>query len=383
MTTGHIVMLLDNPLKSDSRVEKEAASLLAAGYNVTIHAMHSEALPATEERNGYHIIRDISPSIDHPFSSEYRNFRERFVNMLSNQSFDALHCHDYKMIILGALIKKAKPSVKLVYDAHEFLPGWPMYQELSGFSNKIKGLLVWSYFVYKEKKAIKHANAVITVGPALAEEMKTEYHLSVTPTVLRNIPERLAFNTDSDYYKRLYNLPSNALVFIHSGNIYHSEERVQLMINAVMKIDRAYLVFIGDSKRIKELETANTNARVLFHPYAAQEQLFVLIHAADFGLVHTWQPYWRSHWLSLPNRIMEYTMVGLPIIATSQPEFMKLGMTYGNMVFYRGDAEEEMVKAIEMGISTQVALKRNAVISATSLSWEVEVMQLINLYRQL
>ena len=76
-------------------------------------------------------------------------------------------------------------------------------------------------------------------------------------------------------------------------------------------------------------------------------------------------------------------MVGLPIIATSQPEFMKLGMTYGNMVFYRGDAEEEMVKAIEMGISTQVALKRNAEISSTSLSWEVEVMQLINLYWQL
>ncbi len=383
MAVRKVIMLLDNPLVSDIRVEKEATSLTTAGHSVTIHAVAAPHLPEKEMRNGYTIVRDISPSIDHPFSATYTTFVKKFVSQLAGEQMDVLHCHDYKMIVLGAQIITLQPRVKLIYDAHEFLPGWPMYQELRGLSNKLKGYVVWKMAVLQEAKAIQKANQVITVGPALAIEMQKEYGLTSTPLVVRNVPEPCHFTTEPNYYRTKYHLPEEALVFIHSGNIYHTPERIQMMIAAVGSIKNAYLVFIGDSARLKALEKSNPHGHVLFHPYAQREELFKLMQAADFGIVHTWQPDWRSHWFSLPNRILEYTMAGLPVIATAQPEFMNLGKTFGNMVFYKGDVFSELVNAMEQAIVQRADLRVKAMTAAKDLSWETEVQPMLNLYQAL
>ena len=383
MARQRIIMLLDNPLASDARVEKEAASLTKAGHLVTIHAVTHSHLPQKEVRNGYTIVRDISTSIDHPFSRDYKTFSAAFVAQLVEERIDVVHCHDYKMIILGAQVVTLQPGIKLIYDAHEFLPGWPLYQELAGWLNKLKGYLVWKVAVWQEGKAIQKADAVVTVGQALALEMQKEFGLKKAPTVVRNIPERYDYSPQPNYYKEKYHLPKDALVFVHSGNIYHTSERIQMMMEVVLSVKNAYLVFIGDSSRLKALEKANTNARVLFHPYAQREELFMLMHAADFGIVHTWQPEWRSHWLSLPNRILEYTMAGLPVIATAQPEFLKLGKEFGNMVFYTGDVFSEMVKAIEQAIVQKEDLRAKAMAAAQHLSWDAEVQPLLNVYQSL
>jgi len=376
-------MLLDNPLVSDARVEKEASTLVAAGYKLIIHAVEKDGWPEKEVKNGYTIIRDIQLSIDHPFSKAYKVFRKNFVDKMVAESFDILHCHDFKMIILGALIKRKRPNLKLVYDAHEFLPGWPLYEELKGWQNRLKGLLVWKRFVRHERRAIRACDAIITVGPALALEMKKEYGLKQEPAVLRNIPEKIDLDVTPQYFHRHFNLPANTVVLIHSGNLYHSDERIQMMINAVLQVEKCVLVFIGNSQKLKTLAENNTSPRILFHDYVERERLYNLMGAADFGIVHTWQPDWRSHWFSLPNRIMEYTCAGLPIISTSQPEFMKLGLAYGNMVFYRGHNEGEMVQAISNGLLMRDALKRNAFNAAKALSWESESKVLLDLYAQL
>lgn len=57
MTRPRVLMPVINPMTADTRVEKQAASLAAAGYDVTVLATASGALPTIEERDGYTIHR--------------------------------------------------------------------------------------------------------------------------------------------------------------------------------------------------------------------------------------------------------------------------------------------------------------------------------------
>ena len=50
-----VVMLLDNPLISDMRVEKEAQSLVQAGLSVMIVCRTSTDVPERENRHGIEI----------------------------------------------------------------------------------------------------------------------------------------------------------------------------------------------------------------------------------------------------------------------------------------------------------------------------------------
>lgn len=53
----HVLMLVLNPMRSDSRVEKEAASLAAAGLSVTVVATAESGLQQREARDGFIIQR--------------------------------------------------------------------------------------------------------------------------------------------------------------------------------------------------------------------------------------------------------------------------------------------------------------------------------------
>ena len=58
--TTTVVMLLDNPLISDSRVEKEAVSFINSGFNVIVYCVSDKNLPSEETRNGIAIKRILS-----------------------------------------------------------------------------------------------------------------------------------------------------------------------------------------------------------------------------------------------------------------------------------------------------------------------------------
>ena len=52
-----VVMLLANDGRSDARVDKEAASLAAAGHEVVVLCLAATDLPACEPRAGYRLER--------------------------------------------------------------------------------------------------------------------------------------------------------------------------------------------------------------------------------------------------------------------------------------------------------------------------------------
>lgn len=54
---SQVLMLVLNPMRADSRVEREAAALAAAGHRVTVVATAEPDLDRREDRNGYSVLR--------------------------------------------------------------------------------------------------------------------------------------------------------------------------------------------------------------------------------------------------------------------------------------------------------------------------------------
>jgi glycosyltransferase involved in cell wall biosynthesis len=380
--TLEIIMLLDNPMRADARVEKEAMSLTLRGYKVKILAMQDDSLPLNEEKPFARVCRLLPDAISRPFSDEFNKFSRSFTEKAIVENYRIIHCHDYKTLLLGAAVKKKKNNVRLVYDAHEYLAGWPFYKEITGWLNRLKGRIVWKWFVSQEKKAIKYADRVITVSNSIAEAMQQALDLEALPTVVRNIPDRASL-VEEKYFHAKFKLPDNARVLVHTGNLYYALERIDMLVEVVQHFPQLYLVFIGSNSVLKKISSRYHSQQILFHDYMERMALNECLSAADFGVVHTWQPEWKSHWLSLPNRIMEYTVAGIPVIATAQPEFVRLGEEFGHIVTYRGDYKPALKDAIDSALKNYDSLKKNAMVAREMLSWAKESEKLINMYSEL
>ena len=76
------------------------------------------------------------------------------------------------MLFIGTEVKKMTPAVKLIYDAHEYLKGWPLYLSNKGIINKSKGYLVWLKELNLEKQSIKFCDEILTVTSTIASLFK-------------------------------------------------------------------------------------------------------------------------------------------------------------------------------------------------------------------
>jgi glycosyltransferase involved in cell wall biosynthesis len=109
-------------------------------------------------------------------------------------------------------------------------------------------------------------------------------------------------------------------------------------------------------------------------------QLMGMLASCDVGIIYTWRPDWPSHWLSLPNRLMEYTLCGLPIIATKQPEFVAFQAKTGHCVLFHGEKEQELSNAIDRVETDAVELKKMAERASSSISWRTESEVLLRVH---
>ena len=159
---NHILMLLDNPFRSDFRVEKEIRSLKGVGYRITLLCTKDAALPSEEDHENVTVKRLIDNDILlKPWTGQYRTLLRGLVEIVCGLRPDFVHCHDFRMLNIGVAIKQVLP-VKIVYDAHEYLRGYPLHLDAPSLLSKLKGYFVWQYLKEQEKQAINFADAIIT-----------------------------------------------------------------------------------------------------------------------------------------------------------------------------------------------------------------------------
>ena len=114
-------MLVRNSFTHDSRVEKEAATLVGAGYAVTVVAEAAPGVSLNEDRDGY-IVRRVERPLSKVPGLRLLAYLKRFEAALLESAPDILHAHDSDAVQPVARAAR-KLDVPFVYDAHELWLG--------------------------------------------------------------------------------------------------------------------------------------------------------------------------------------------------------------------------------------------------------------------
>jgi glycosyltransferase involved in cell wall biosynthesis len=310
-------MLVRNPYLWDVRVEKEARTLTAAGYQVTVVAEAAPGAPLREEREGTTVIRVPRPA-DRRFVRFFRHQRAVTAALVATEA-DIFHAHDSDALVpvAGAAARWSRPYV---YDAHEFWLG----RAPRGRSAPYR-LLFRAYYAVVERRHVPRAAAVIAVSPPIGRHLERLYRLPSVDLV-PNYPEVAPPRRPRDLrgLPGAERIPVDAPIVLHLGAV-STGRGIEQVIEALRWVPHAHLVLLGGTagdrsaavgRLAVDLGVADRVHRVEPVP---QDEVFAYGASATLGIAPV-IPDSLNHRYSLPNKLFQYMAAGLPVLASALPQ---------------------------------------------------------------
>ncbi len=371
--------------RTDVRVMREATALVEAGFAVSIVDIEcNRELPRVEEIRGVHVRHIILPSWLTP-----TRFKPWFliklvqaficgVSQMTRVPADIYHAHDE--IALPACYIAARLRHKpLIFDAHEL----PMSEPSVNRWLRLRALAtcLLTYF-------IRYCAGVITVSAPIAAKIGHDYHLSEV-TLVRNIPPYHVV-AKTDRLRQYLGLGPNARIALYQGGLSPDRGLDRLISAARFLDDDHLLVIMGDGPQTIKSELAALIAseevadRVKIIPAVPYKELLVWTGSANIGLIIYSLDYSPNVSMCLPNKLFEYVMAGLPILA-SQLEAVADIINSFHVGHVLSSLEPcAIAEAINGMLADSAALEQmqhNALcIAQSDFCWEKEQKQLVHLY---
>lgn len=376
-------MLLDNPFVADRRVQGEAASLAAAGHEVTLLATRAEGRPSAEVVDGVSVRRLFGPEI---FDVKRPGYVQTLAREIAAGTFDVIHCHDHWMLNLGAHVKRHMPRAVLVYDSHELFGHWPLnLSDGAGTFLRLKSRLVRAYCVWRERSNAARVDRVVTVNASLARELERDLRLARPATVVRNIPPAGTVPEGDRTIRATLAIPADQRILVCIGARLHRStlNLEQVMEELADRDDVALVLIAGDHRDLQRLATAKGYRNVYFHPFVPPDRVTSVLSGCDVGLVPTWNKRDLSYWYALDNKLFEYIAAGIPVLATRQPEYLRIVEGYGVGVCVDPDQTGAYSSGLSTILDAYPAWRERVLAARRELTWENEQGRLLELYEEL
>ncbi len=371
------VHLYPSPLLHETRMERICRFIAGtqAFSRIEMIGVGRDGLPTVEMRQGYLIRRLPRWQPPGPVAARKAvqtiDWSRRVLRTLWQEDVRCVNSHSLAMLPLGVLLKW-RHGARLIYDAHE------LETEVATARGAVR-------VIYKaiERLLIRQCDGVVVVSDSIADWYLREYGIG-RPTVVRNVPDAPADGlpaANPNLWRGRFGIPSDHLVFIYQGGLSRGRRIEQLIrVFAVAKPDR-HVVFMGYG----ELETvvreaAERYANIHFAPAVRPDEVLRHTAGADVGLVGV-ENVCLSYYYSLPNKLFEFLLAGIPAIMPDFPEMKRVAAETGcGWVVGEEDAAWlAMVNGIEG--PALAAAKACARQSAASFSWREEERSLSSLYR--
>ncbi|MFJ1542710.1 glycosyltransferase family 4 protein [Micromonospora chalcea] len=486
-----VVMLVDNAVEGDSRVQKAARSAADAGWHVTlIGCAHVDTerrwrlgdaevrvlpLAAVAASGGGAGSRDGSGlrgvsglrarlvargglplraarlarrPVEH---AEVRYWRARLRDgawrrlepglwdyervagpVVDDLRPDLIHAHDFRMLGVAArAVDRARAAgrdVKLVWDAHEWLPGARPRRDNARWLPAHLGYV---------REYVGHADAVVTVSDTLADLLVRDHALPERPTVVLNAPvtatteptapseppapsERAASEPtvseptalgaaarDSvvpgavaldqgggsepapDLRKRC-GLPPGTPLLVYSGAMA-VQRGVDTVVEALPLLSGVHLALVVADPAAAYVRQVVARAarhgvgdRVHVLPYVPHRQLVAFLATADVGLIPL--HHWPNHEIALITKFFEYAHARLPIVVSDVRTMAETVRATGQGEVFRARDAADLARAVR-AVLADPARYRAAYEGPDSplpgWTWEAQAERLDALYRRL
>ncbi len=379
----NVVMLLSNAFRPDPRVAKEADSLAAADYSVTIVCWdRAGELPAEETLpNGVHILRIHNVRTIYGAGIKQISYMPRFwsaaIKMALPHKPEVVHCHDLDTLYAGVQIKK-QLSCHLVFDAHEDYP--------TLMSLYLPGLFV-PMLNALERHWLHHADAVLAASSVYMDKL-AGYHFAST-TYLPNVPDLEPFEQVNSEQLRSarqeLGVDSNAYVVGYIGGF--SRNRLLLpLIEAVRGMPSVSLLLAGDGHQRKAIEEAVcgvANMRYLGWLPAAQVPLYTSLCDVIYYCL---KPDYPGAVYNAPNTLANAMSAGRPVIANNLGDLGRIIQKTGCGIVL-DEVTPQTIRAAIQDLSDPLLRSRygEAGLAAAQkeYNWQAVEQRLLHLYHSL
>jgi glycosyltransferase involved in cell wall biosynthesis len=370
-------------LPFDARVWKESRSLAAAGRRLALTgpAYDIEHSRRRRDASGVDVLEVPFGWRDRPKSYVRR------LGVLAQVSLEVLrtpadvyHSHDIHVGPASWLAARLR-GAKLVYDGHE-LWGEPQDDSVRARSIAAAGRMI-------ERLMVASSDAVITTNASRAEVLRHR-HGRDDICVLANVPPLVRDVTPLDP-----GYPSGRRILLYQGFIAAEARCFRETVCALAMVDHDVdLVILGfgwgaarDQIRAWAAD-AGVGDRVHFLPARPWSELVATAAAATVGLVPI-RGGALNHRLGDTNKLHEYLMGGLPVIASDLPEIRRVVNMGDPPVgeLFDPSSPESIARALNtvLGDPDRYAARRRQAraLAERHLNWEVEERRLLELYDRL
>jgi glycosyltransferase involved in cell wall biosynthesis len=388
--SSRVCMHVQGIARNDARVMREAGALVETGFTVAVVDIEGEAgRPITENIQGIHLehvlMHNWYISTQFPWSliKAAQMFIRTTLRLLRTPT-DVYHAHDVPALpacYIAARLRR-KP---LIFDAHE-LPLSEMPLSKMSTSRRFIHPLLTRLFV----SMIPYCTGAIATSSPMAYEIAERYHYSKV-SVVRNFPLHRTI-TKSERLRQYLGLGPGVRIALYQGNIQPDRELDRLVRAAVFLEQNIVIVMMGKAEEttLSELKaliaSEEVTDRVRIIPPVPYEELLDWTASADIGLSILPLNYTPHLNVCLPNKLFEYLMVGLPILASPLGAITEVIKTCDVGQVLPSLAPVDVGAAINAILADRAALesmRRNALeVAQHEFCWEKERVQLIHLYHR-
>ena len=431
-----VVMLVDNAVEGDSRVQKAARSAADAGWDVTlIGCAHVDAerrwrlgdaevrvLPLTDSpavvsnppgvpglrarlvaRGGLPLraARLARRPVEH---AQVRYWRARLrdgawrrlepglwdYERVAGPVVDALrpdliHAHDFRMLGVAArAVDRARAAgrdVKLVWDAHEWLPGARPRRDNARWLPAHLGYV---------REYVGHADAVVTVSDTLADLLVRDHALPERPTVVLNAPVAATPDTEAPGLRERCGLRPDTPLLVYSGAMA-VQRGLDTVVEALPLLPGVHLALVVADPAAAYVRQVVARAgrhgvgdRVHVLPYVPHRQLVAFLATADIGLIPL--HHWPNHEIALITKFFEYAHARLPIVVSDVRTMAETVRATGQGEVFRARDAADLARAVRTVLADPARYRAAYEGEDSPLSgwtWEAQAERLDVLYRRL
>jgi glycosyltransferase involved in cell wall biosynthesis len=340
------VVLARNDVDHDSKVLREARTLVGLGFETTVLGVVSfTQTQEVTEREGF-TVRRIGPSSRGAWAvyreisrlrprrarggeagaaghrsrpGPARAILRRGLRWLTTLAYyvraigalrllrpDLVHCNNYYTMWVGVAARLLHGSA-VVYDSHEIWADRNLRVEPRWWLMACEALFV------------RVADRVVATSPGHAEVLATRYRIP-TPALVRNIPELTA---DSGPTPSPPSSQAASQKAMYVGGLQPGRG-IEQSIRALALVPDVALELLGPGapEYRAELEalvgSLGLEQRVEFREPVRPEELIDAVRGAGVGLALI-EPTSLSYRLALPNKLFEYALAGIPILGSDLP----------------------------------------------------------------
>jgi glycosyltransferase involved in cell wall biosynthesis len=282
---------------------------------------------------------------------------------------DFVHANDVNTLVPGWVAARWA-SAHLIYDAHE------ISADREGYLGRI-----W-LVKFVEKFFGGGASGRITTTRTRADWFIENYGYP-DMGVVQNRPQYS--EVKADRIRTAYQIPADKLIVLYQGGLQPGRG-LHNIIEAVRAVPQVHLVFVGDGRQRASLEAASADLldRVHFVGQVPLSELPEWTASADVGL-QTLRNTCLNHYSTDSNKLFEYVMGGLAVVASDFPEIRTIVSEHDLGIL----VDPEDVPAISAAIRSYAndhseleRLRTNARNARAELDWRSQVPAFLSVYRQ-